>query len=62
MFSDQQLMSSDFTRKWVRIYASDAQLFRHDFSAVMMKLFGLQVLTGSNGTVRSIFSMVRNTE
>ncbi|CAN6828158.1 unnamed protein product [Brassica oleracea] len=53
MHSDQQLMASPVTEKWVRNYASDGQLFRHDFAAVMMKLSSLNVLTGSKGAVRS---------
>lgn len=52
LYADQQLTAGEETRIWVRAYASDASLFRRDFSLAMMKLSDLSVLTGSMGQVR----------
>lgn len=52
LYADQQLMSGEETRIWVKAYASDVTLFRRDFAQAMIKLSDLRVLTGSAGQVR----------
>ncbi|KAG8643527.1 hypothetical protein MANES_11G044766v8 [Manihot esculenta] len=52
LYADQQLMSGEETRIWVKAYASDVTLFRRDFAQAMIKLSDLHVLTGSAGQVR----------
>lgn len=58
MFADQQLTSSEKTKKWVKTYASSTGRFREDFSTVMEKLSSLQVMTGPLGQVRKTCSKV----
>ena len=53
LFADQQLMANEKTARLVRAYASDdGSTFRMDFARAMMKMSGLNVLTGSQGQVR----------
>lgn len=52
LYSDQQLTAGDETGIWVKAFASDVNLFRHDFTMTMMKLSTLGVLTSSAGQVR----------
>lgn len=58
LYADQQLMSGEETRNWVRAYAWDAALFRKDFAEAMMKLSNLKVLTSPNGQIRRNCSKV----
>ncbi|KAI4387019.1 hypothetical protein MLD38_004886 [Melastoma candidum] len=58
LYADQQLMSREETRNWVRAYAWDAVLFRKDFSDAMMKLSNLNVLTAPDGQIRRNCSKV----
>lgn len=58
LYADQQLMTTEETRNWVRAYAADASLFRRDFALAMMKLSNLQVLTAPNGQIRITCSKV----
>ena len=52
LYSNKQIISGEETRMWVRAYALDMSLFRHDFAQAMMKLSNLHVLTGSAGQIR----------
>ncbi|PON88462.1 Peroxidase [Trema orientale] len=52
LHTDQQLMAAEETANWVRAYAADISLFRHDFALAMMKLSDLQVLTAPMGQIR----------
>ena len=52
LYFDQQIIFGEETRMWIRVYASDMSLFRHDFAQAMMKLSNLHVLTGSAGQIR----------
>ncbi|XP_077225619.1 putative Peroxidase 48 [Tasmannia lanceolata] len=58
LFADQQLMAHEKTAELVKAYASDSSAFRRDFGRVMIKLSGLNVLSGSQGQVRRNCSMV----
>ncbi|KAF3948835.1 hypothetical protein CMV_025216 [Castanea mollissima] len=52
LFADQQLMANEKTARLVRAYASDdGSTFRMDFAGAMMKMSGLNILTGSQGQV-----------
>ena len=58
LFADQQLMANEKTARLVRAYASDdGSTFRMDFARAMMKMSGLNVLTGSQGQVRQNCSL-----
>ncbi|CAA7391561.1 unnamed protein product [Spirodela intermedia] len=50
--SDQTLMSSPVTASQVRKSAFNDLLFKKNFGAAMVKLGGVQVLTGTNGEIR----------
>ena len=52
LFADQQLMANEKTARLVRAYASDdGSTFCMDFVRAMMKMSGLNLLTGSQGLV-----------
>ncbi|KAK7817059.1 putative peroxidase 48, partial [Quercus suber] len=52
LFADQQLMANEKTARLVRAYASDdGSTFRMDFAQAMMKMSGLNLLTGSQAQV-----------
>ncbi|KAL4598201.1 hypothetical protein ACB092_11G043300 [Castanea dentata] len=52
LFADQQLMANEKTARLERAYASDdGSTFRMDFARAMMKMLGLDLLTGSQGQV-----------
>ncbi|XP_020094702.1 peroxidase 5-like [Ananas comosus] len=51
--SDQALLDSDATSGQVILYANDTDLFLSDFAAAMVKMGQLDVLTGTNGEIRS---------
>ena len=52
LFADQKLMVNKKTARLARVYASDDGLiFQMDFAWAMMKMSGLNVLTGSQGQV-----------
>ena len=53
LLADQQLMANEKTARLLRAYASDDRsTFWMDFARAMMKMSGLNVLTGSQGQVR----------
>ena len=53
LFADQKLIANEKTARLVRVYASDnGSTFRMDFAWAMMKMSGLNVLTGSQGQVQ----------
>ena len=53
LFSDQKLIANEKTARLARVYASDDGLiFRMDFAWAMMKLSGLNLLTGSQSQVQ----------
>ena len=52
LFADQKLMVNKKTARLARVYASDDGLiFRMDFAWAMMKMSGLNLLTGSQSQV-----------
>lgn len=53
LFADQKLIANENTARLARVYASDDGLiFRMDFAWAMMKMSGLNLLTGSQSQVR----------
>ena len=53
LFADQQMIANEKTVRLVRVYASDdGSIFWMDFAWAMMKMSGLNVLTGSQGQVQ----------
>ncbi|KAL0009222.1 hypothetical protein SO802_010724 [Lithocarpus litseifolius] len=53
LFAAQQLMANEKTTRLIRAYAlDDGSTFRMDFAQAMMKMSGLNLLTGSQGQVR----------
>ena len=59
LFADQQLMANEKTARLVRAYASDdGSTFCMDFVRAMMKMSGLNLLTGSEGPVRRTLPLV----
>ena len=53
LFADQQLMANEKNVRLVRAYASDdGSIFHMDFTRAMMKMLGLNLLTGSQGLVQ----------
>lgn len=62
LFSDQQLMADERTAGFVMDYAfDDGSAFRTDFARVMVKISILDVLTGSQGQIRTNCTLPRNT-
>ncbi|KAM4070987.1 hypothetical protein ACB094_11G027300 [Castanea mollissima] len=52
LFANQQLMANEKTARLVRAYASDdGSTSQMDFAGAMMKMSGLNILTGSQGQV-----------
>ncbi|XVF77859.1 hypothetical protein PTKIN_Ptkin14bG0081100 [Pterospermum kingtungense] len=61
LFSDQQLMADERTARFVMDYAfDDGSAFRTDFARVMVKISILDVLTGSQGQIRTNCTLPRN--
>ncbi|KAF9616471.1 hypothetical protein IFM89_029768, partial [Coptis chinensis] len=58
LHTDQQLMASDETARWVQTYSADGPLFQQDFAQVMIKLSSLRVVTSPLGQIRLNCSMV----
>ena len=53
LFADQKLIANEKIARLARVYASDDGLiFRMDFAWAMMKMSGLNLLTGSQSQVR----------
>ena len=53
LFVDQKLIANEKTARLARVYASDDGLiFQMDFAWAMMKMSGLNLLTGSQSQVR----------
>ena len=58
LFADQKLIANEKTARLARVYASnDGSIFQMDFAWAMMKMSGLNVLTGSHGQVRRNYSL-----
>ena len=53
LHSDQQLFSGGSTDSQVTTYSSNPSAFFADFSNAMVKMGSLNVLTGSNGQIRT---------
>jgi peroxidase len=51
--SDQTLMSTNATSSLVTKYAQDSQTFMSKFAAAMVKMGNIDVLTGTNGEIRT---------
>lgn len=51
--SDQTLMSSSATSSLVTQYAQNSQTFMSKFAAAMVKMGNIDVLTGTNGQIRT---------
>ena len=59
LFADQQLMANEKNVRLVRANASDdGSIFHMDFARAMMKMSGLNLLTGSEGPVRRTLPLV----
>ena len=53
LFANQKLIANEKTARLARVYASDDGLiFRMDFAWAMMKMSGLNLLTGSRSQVQ----------